>query len=79
MLIISRLVCPTPLRVEPPQRREEVPGPDHRLVPVLSQLWDGRLLPGHQQEPAVQAGEGDEDLHRAAVPGPDGPLQGEVN
>lgn len=78
MLMIG-LVCPTPLRVEPPQRREEVSGPDHRLVAVLSQLRHGRLLPGHQQEPALQAGEGDEDLHRAAVPGPDGPRQGEVN
>lgn len=65
------------LSVEPSEG-DEVSGPDHRLVPVLQQLWDGRFLSHHQQEPSVQAGERDEDLHRAAVPRPNSPRQGEA-
>lgn len=63
--------------VEPPEG-QEVSGPDHRVDPVLPQLRNRRLLSDHQQEPAVQAGEGDQDLHRAAVQRRNFPLQGKV-
>ena len=66
-----------PLRVEP-REREEVSGPDHWVVPVLPQLWDGCVFSYHQQESPVQAGEGDKNLHRTAVPGPNCLHQGEV-
>lgn len=69
---------PTLLRVGPPEG-EEVSSPDHWLVPVLSQLWDGCVFSNHQQEPALQAGERDENLYCAAVPRANCPHQGEVN
>lgn len=64
--------------MEPPEG-EELSGPDHRVDLLLSQLWDGHLISNHQQEPAVQAGERDEDLHSAAVRGRNFPHQGDVN
>lgn len=73
----SALLPLTLVSVEPLEGRQ-VSGPDHRVVPVLPQLWHGRFVSHHQQEPAVQTGEGDADLHRAAVPGPGRPHQGEA-
>lgn len=71
-------VCPTHLSVEAPEG-EELSSPDHWLVPVLPQLWDGCFFSNNQQEPPVQAGARDESLHRAALLRPNSPHQGEVN
>lgn len=57
----------------------EVSSPDHWLVPVLSQLWDGRFLSYHQQEPTVQAWERDKNLYHTAMHRPNSPHQGEVD
>lgn len=60
------------LSVEPAEG-EQVCSTDHRLVPVLSQLWDGCFFSSHQQEPSVQDGETDQNLHHTAVSQPGGP------
>lgn len=58
------------------QEGEKVSSPNHWVVPVLTQLRHGHLLSYHQREPAVQTGEGNENLHHTAVPQSDGPSQG---
>lgn len=64
--------------VEPPEG-QEVSSTDHWLVPVFPQLWDRHFFSHHQQEPSVQAGEGDENLHCTAMPWPDCSSQGRLN
>lgn len=63
--------------VEPPEG-QEVSGPDHWVDPVLPQLWNGHFFSNHKQEPTVQVGEGDQNLHHPAVQQNNVPLQGEV-
>lgn len=63
--------------VEPPEG-QEVSGPDHWVDPVLTQLWNGHFFSNHKQEPTVQVGEGDQNLHHPAMQRNNVPLQGEV-
>ena len=41
--------------------------PDHRLVPVLTELWDGRVLAHHQRQRPVQTGERDAHLYHSTL------------
>lgn len=65
--------------VEPPEGEpQEMSGPDHWVDPVLPQLWNGHFFSNHKQEPTVQVGEGDQNLHHPALQRDNVPLQGEV-
>lgn len=76
---VSDLMWHRPSDSVEPREGQKVFGPDHRVDPVLAQLWNGHFFQNHQQEPTVQAGEADQSLHHPAVHRHDFPLQGERN